>query len=93
MTLNVPRTTRLLDAVNAPLAVRVVKLPAAGAVPPIAGGEANRLVIPAPETVDDALNVVKLPVDPLIGVPLIETAIRLPVLSTDISRVTALVPV
>ena len=40
---------------------KVVKLPAAAAVPPIAGGEARYVLKPVPLTVEDADKVVKLP--------------------------------
>ena len=38
-------------SVEVPLALSVVKLPAAAYVPPIAGGLANNAVMPVPETV------------------------------------------
>lgn len=40
---------------------RVVNVPAAAAVPPIAGGEARYVLKPAPLTVEDADNVVNAP--------------------------------
>ena len=44
-----------------PLAFSVVKLPAAAAVPPIAGGEAKYVLKPVPLTVEVADSVVKAP--------------------------------
>jgi hypothetical protein len=49
--------------------VRVVKLPAAGEEPPIAGGEAKYVLNPVPETVDEAESVVNAPA----------AAVRLPI--------------
>jgi hypothetical protein len=45
----------------------IVKDPAAGAVPPIAGGDAKYVENPVPETVLDADNVVKAPVDAVVA--------------------------
>ena len=47
--------------VKFPVALRVVKEPAAGADPPIAGGEARYVLKPVPETVLDADKVVNEP--------------------------------
>ena len=47
---------------TAPVAVSVVKVPAAAAVPPIAGGEARYVLNPVPLTVEDADSVVNAPV-------------------------------
>jgi len=44
------------------LPTNVVNVPAAGAVPPMAGGDARYVLKPAPLTVDDALKVVNAPV-------------------------------
>jgi len=41
--------------------VTVVNVPAAAAVPPIAGGEARYVVKPVPDTVEEADNVVNAP--------------------------------
>ena len=55
-----------------PVNVPVVNVPAAAAVPPIAGGEANKDVTPAPDIVPDAVTfvAVKVPDDvKLVNVP------------------------
>ena len=52
--------------VNVPEAAKVVNDPAAGVLPPIAGGFAKYDVNPAPEIVLDAFNVVNAP---LLAVP------------------------
>lgn len=51
-----------VPAVGVSLPVTVVKVPAAGVVPPIAGGEAKKVLNPVPLTVEVALSVVKAPV-------------------------------
>ena len=50
-----------------PVASSVVNFPAAGAVPPIAGGDANSAVTPAPESDVFTTSVVNVPAA---GVPL-----------------------
>ena len=44
-----------------PVASRMVNLPAAGVVPPIAGGEAKYVLKPVPDTVEEAESVVNAP--------------------------------
>jgi hypothetical protein len=63
-------TVPLMGPLNATLAVivvppRVVNVPAAAAVPPIAGGDARYVENPVPLTVDEAARVVN---DPVAGV-------------------------
>jgi hypothetical protein len=55
-------TVPLIAPANAVLAVMVVPVMAAGAVPPMAGGEAKKALKPAPLTVELALSVVNAPV-------------------------------
>ena len=56
-----PEETKVFNvAVND--ALKVVKDPAADAVPPIAGGDARYVLKPVPDTVELALSVVKAPV-------------------------------
>jgi hypothetical protein len=50
-----------LPKVVLPVELRFVNVPAAGVVPPIAGGLARYVEKPVPLTVLDALNVVKAP--------------------------------
>ena len=47
--------------VKAPVYSRLENLPAAGVVPPMAGGDARYVEKPVPDTVDEADNVVKAP--------------------------------
>ena len=53
-----PAIAAVLAMLAAPLVFSVVALTAAAAVPPMAGGEANRLVKPVPLTAPEALSVV-----------------------------------
>jgi hypothetical protein len=56
----------VLDA-PAEVARNVVKVPAAAAVPPIAGGLARYVEKPVPDTVDDAESVVNTPVEGVVA--------------------------
>jgi hypothetical protein len=76
-----PVSTRLVP-------VSVVNVPAAGDVPPIAGGLARYAVNPAPDTVLEAVSVVNDPVEPLIVVPVIDP----PVTATDEAACVDIVP-
>jgi hypothetical protein len=83
VTAAVPGVVAPSEPFSAPLVLlSAVKVPAPGAVPPMAGGEANRLVKPAPETAPEALSVVTAAVEgvvapnvvPLTAPPVIATA-------------------
>ena len=69
MRLPVPEKTRLVPTVVVLEDESVVKLPAAGDEPPIAGGEARYVLKPVPDTVELALKVVNAPA----------AAVRLPI--------------
>jgi hypothetical protein len=58
---------KLVPAPENVVAVIVVPVIAAAAVPPIAGGEAKYVLKPVPETVLDALKVVKAPVEGVVA--------------------------
>lgn len=62
----VPTMAAAVDGVIVLVACRVVNLPAAGVVVPIAGGEARYVLKPAPLTVLVAESVVKAPVDAVV---------------------------
>src|SRR4051812_11466341 len=57
----VPVSTLMDPSVPRPVPDNVVKAPAAGTVPPIAGGEAKSAVMPAPDGAPVEVSVVKLP--------------------------------
>ena len=59
-----------------PVLLSVVNVPAAAAVPPIAGGLARYVLNPVPETVLDADSVVNAPVD-AVDAPMLELLIVL----------------
>ncbi|WP_233854136.1 hypothetical protein [Paraburkholderia sp. HD33-4] len=77
----VPTMPFVCEGVNVLVLLSVVKLPAAAAVPPIAGGDARYVLKPEPLTVLLAASVVNDPVLPLIGVPVTPSSIvTIPVL-------------
>lgn len=78
----VPTIPAVCDGVIAPVTVNVVNAPAAGAVLPIAGGDANRLAIPEPPTVPLAVRLVKNP----------GAAATLPIVGGDANKLVMPVP-
>ena len=83
--------------VSAPVALSVVNAPAAGAVPPIAGGDAKYVLKPTPDTVVVALSVVNAPaaatVTPIDVLLIVDAAVGLIVNAPTGLIVTVPVPV